>query len=569
MSSVNRSTFTAKLIAAALAVVSVLLFTGSVTDPVNVPKLFAIGGFAFAVLGSILNTVSFRVLRKAKAPLLTALIFLGISFVVLLKSKAPTSQSLYGVYGRNNGFILYLCLSLLFIASLSLVSRRDFLYVIYALLFAGVVNVAYGLWVMAFGDFVSWDNQYGNLLGTFGNPNFIGSFFGMFSALPFAVLLSRSIDNRLRVGALVLLPVVFITIMDTKAVQGKVLFVAAGGIALFFYVRNRFQSRYWSIAYVTASGVCFLVALFGTLQKGPLASLLYKETVSLRGEYWYAGWQTGVSNPWFGVGFDSLGDWYRRSRRDSALTLPGVDTVTNTAHNVYMDMFAFGGWPLFSAYTLISFLVILSIVKFIRRSKKFDVTFVTLVSVWACYQLQSIISINQVGLAIWGWITGGLLIAYSNLEQNPDNVIQPNLFKKEKGRTPTSTNEILSPKLLAGLLAVVGLLISVPPLSADMKWRDAQLSQDVAKVEAILTPSYMNPLSTNKMINVVGVFETNGFSDLAYKYAIEAVSFNPNSYETWRTITLLSKSTEQEKSDALVQMKKLDPLNPDLMELTK
>jgi len=116
---------------------------------------------------------------------------------------------------------------------------------------------------------------------------------------------------------------------------------------------------------------------------------------------------------------------------------------------------------------------------------------------------------------------------------------------------------------------VVGLLISVPPLSADMKWRNAQLSQDVAKVEAILTPSYMNPLSTNKMINVVGVFETNGFPDLAYKYALEAVRFNPNSYETWRTITLLSKSTEEEKIDALIQMKKLDPLNPGLMELTK
>jgi hypothetical protein len=568
MNSANRSKFTAKLIAAALAVVSILVFTESVTDPVNVTKLFALGGFAFAVFGSILNPVSLNVLSNFKTPGLTVLSFVIISLVVLSQSKAPVSQSLYGVYGRNNGFILYMSLSLLFIASLTLVARRDFLYVIYALLFAGITNVVYGLWVMAFGDFISWNNPYGNLLGTFGNPNFIGSFFGMFSSVLFATLLSRTMDKRFRIGAFLLLPIVFITIMDTKAVQGKVLFVAAGGIALFFYVRDRFQSNYWSIAYVGAAMACFLIALFGTLQKGPLASLLYKETVSLRGEYWYSGWQTGMSNPWFGVGFDSFGDWYRRSRSDSALTLPGVDTVTNTAHNVYMDIFAFGGWPLLIAYSLISVIVVASIIRFIKRNKKFDFIFVTLASVWTCYQLQSIISINQIGLAIWGWVTAGLVIAYSNLPQNMIDASHQNLEKKIKGRTSAGNGEVLSPKLLAGLLAVVGLLISAPPLSADMKWRDAQLSQDVAKVEAVLKPSYMNPLSTNKLINVIGVFETNGFHDLAHKYALEAIEFNPNSYETWRSITLLSKSTEGERIRALAQMKKLDPLNPNLKDQT-
>ena len=569
MNSAVRSKFTAKLIAASLAIVSVLLFTGSVTDPVNVTKLFAIGGFAFAVLGSILNPVSFRAFKKVKIPLLTVISFLAVSVVVLFQSKAPLTQSLYGVYGRNNGFILYLSLSLLFIASLTLISRRDYLYVIYALLFAGITNVVYGLWVMAFGDFIGWNNQYGNLLGTFGNPNFIGSFFGMFSSVLFATLFSGAMNKRFKFAALLLLPIVFITIMDTKAVQGKVLFVAAGGIALFFYVRDRFQSNYWSIAYIFAATVSFLAALFGTLQKGPLANLLYKETVSLRGEYWHSGWQTGLSNPWFGVGFDSLGDWYRRSRRESALTLPGVDTVTNAAHNVYMDVFAFGGWPLFIAYCALSLIVVFSIFKFIRQNKKFDFIFVTLVSVWTCYQLQSIISINQVGLAIWGWITAGLVIAYSNLDQNKLENSQPSLRSKGRGRTDSSFNEVLSPKLLAGLFAVVGLLIAVPPLSADMKWRDAQLSQDVAKVEAILKPSYMNPLSTSKIVNVVGVFETNKFYDLAHKYALEAVKFNPNSYESWRTITLLSKSTEQEKRKALAQMKRLDPLNPELKDLAK
>jgi hypothetical protein len=569
MTSATRSKLTAKIIAFSLAIVSVLVFTRSVTDPVNVTKLFAIGGFAFAALGSILNPEALKVLTSRKLPLLSAIGFLLISTVVLMQSRAPMAQSLYGVYGRNNGFILYLCLSMLFVASLTVISKRHFSYVVYSLIFAGILNVTYGLWVMAFGDFISWNNQYGDLLGTFGNPNFIGSFFGMFSSVLFAAALSRALSPKVRISALIFLPIVFFTIMETKAVQGKVLFVAAGGIALFFYVRDRLQSKYWSMGYIAAAAISFLAALSGTLQKGPLANLLYKETVSLRGEYWSAGWQTGLSNPWFGAGFDSLGDWYRRSRRESALTLPGVDTVTNAAHNVYMDLFAFGGWPLLVAYCAITICTLLSIVKFIRSNKGFDFTFVTLASVWTCYQLQSMISINQVGLAIWGWVIAGLIIAYANLTGDLKDNATPNSGKKNTNRIQAQSSEVISPKLLAGIFTVVGLLISVPPLSADMKWRDAQLSQDVNKVESTLKSSYMNPLSTNKLINVVGVFETNKFYDLAHKYAREAVQFNPNSYESWKTLTLLTKSSAEEKNEAFGMMKKLDPLNPTLEDQDK
>jgi hypothetical protein len=562
MNSLNTSKLTAKLIAFSTATVSVLVFTGAVTDPVNVTKFFVIGGFAFAALGSILNRDGLKALKARKFPLFSIIGFLLISSVVLLQSQAPISQSLYGVYGRNNGFILYLSLSLLLLASLTVTSRGHFSYVVYSLIFAGVVNLMYGLWVVAFGDFMGWQNDYGNLLGTFGNPNFIGSFFGMFSSVLFAATLSKGFSSRVRICALMLLPIVFFLIMHTKALQGKVLFVAAGSISIFFYLRGRFESAYWSIAYVAAAAIGFFVALFGTLQKGPLADLLYKETVSLRGEYWNAGWQTGLSNPWFGVGFDSLGDWYRRSRRESALTLPGVDTVTNAAHNVYLDLFAFGGWPLLTAYCAITLCTLFYIIKFVRDNKEFDFTFVTLVGVWICYQLQSVVSINQVGLAIWGWVVSGLLIAYAGLNGDSSGNYETDAGKKYRSKHQPHSSEVISSSLVAGILAVFGLLISAPPLSADMTWRNAQLSQNVSKVEASLTQSYMNPLSTFKLINVVGVFEANGFHDLAHKYAREAVQFNPNSYETWRMLTYLTKSSEEEKQEALTMMRKLDPLNP-------
>ncbi len=553
----------ARLSASTLSVVTIVVFTQSVTDPVNVTKLFFLGALAFATFGAALKSFNSHFMKINRLPLLFLTTFLLFSISTLVASNAPLSQSLYGVYGRNNGFLLYLLLGLLFISTLTITNQSLFRKYLVALAIAGVVNVLYALWVMAFGDFIGWNNPYGNLLGTLGNPNFIGSFFGMFAALLFAIIAAHTESKRLRIGAIILLPLVFLGIIDSHAVQGKVLFVAGAGIVVFYWIRSHFSSNWFSITYLGLALLGFTFALLGTLQKGPLADFLYKETVSLRGEYWHAGWMTGLANPIFGAGFDSYGDWYRRSRRESALKLPGVDTVTNTAHNVFLDIFAFGGWPLFISYILLVLLVVTSIVKFTVRNKNFDPIFVALVSVWACYQLQSTISINQIGLAIWGWAFGAAIVAYETNDSLTliDSAVNPTGVAGARRKAKNSQSSVISPGLTAGLAAVVGMLVAVPPLSADMKWRSAQTSQDASQVEAVLIQSYMNPLNTFQFINIVGVFETNNLTDLAYKYGVEAVRYNPDSYEAWRNLSQLSKTPEIERQKAFENMKRLDPLN--------
>jgi hypothetical protein len=558
----------ARLAAFTLSAVTIVVFTQSVTDPVNVTKFFFLGAFAFAAFGASLKTLNSQFIRTIKIPFLLLAAFLIFSISTLIASDAPYSQSLYGVYGRNNGFLLYLFLGLLFMSCLTITSTILFRKFLVALSIAGVVNVLYALWVMAFGDFMGWNNPYGNLLGTLGNPNFIGSFFGMFAALLFTSVASKTESKKLRIGALLLLPLVFLGIIDSHAVQGKVLFVAGAGIVLFFWVRDRFSSYWFSLAYLGTAFSGFAVALLGTLQKGPLSGLLYKETVSLRGEYWHAGWITGLANPIFGAGFDSYGDWYRRSRRESALSLPGVNTVTNTAHNVYLDIFSFGGWPLFISYILLVLLVLVSIVKFTLRNKNFDPTFVGLTSVWVCYQLQSTISINQIGLAVWGWAFGAAIVAYeindsrNSSSSDVSNAVSPTAKRNKK----TTQATFISPSLIAGLAAVLGALIAVPPLSADMKWRSAQESQDANQLIAILTPSYLNPINSFEINNIVGVFETNNLTDLSYKYGIQAIKFNPNNYDAWANLSNLRKTSEAEKKQAYARMKRLDPLNSTIGE---
>ena len=552
---------TSRIVAFGLAAVTVAVYSGGVTDPVNVTKLFVLGGFAFAAVASIIGKNFFSRFSDRKIGYAACLLFLAASLGVLLASTAPFSQSFYGAFGRNNGFLLYFLLVLIFVTSLSIGDNQQFKKYLSAMWFAGIVNVLYAVWVLAFGDFIGWNNPYGNLLGTLGNPNFIGSFFGMFSGLLIVTILSPTSTFRIRVLAVGFLPLLLLGIQQSHAGQGRVLFVASAAVVLFYYLYANTKRNYLTVAYLFSLLPVSLLALMGTLQIGPLKSFLYKTSVSLRGEYWYAAWQTGINHPFFGVGFDSFGDWYRRSRRESAMILPGPETVTNAAHNVYLDMFAFGGWTLFSVYVLVNLVVVVSIFRFTIRHKTFDPVFVSLVTIWLSYQLQSVISINQVGLAIWGWAIGGALIAYEkNAKKGVDDKATDNPhLRKKPPRGAQSAIQFSG--MFAGCGAVIGLIISAPPLSAVVKWRSAQLSQDATVYEQTLKPGFMNPMTSMKFDTTVNTFKINGLNDLAHKYALQAVKFNPDSFNAWKNLYVIPTSSIEEKKLALANLKRLDPLN--------
>jgi hypothetical protein len=298
--------------------------------------------------------------------------------------------------------------------------------------------------------------------------------------------------------------------------------------------------------------------VLGTLQVGPFTALLYKDSVSLRGQYWFAGIHMGLKNPLTGVGFDSYGDWYRFFRRSSALIRPGIDTVSNTAHNVFIDIFSFGGFPLLVTYALIVVFTGYCIIRHSYMNRKFDFTFVGLVSAWICFQTQSLISINQIGLAIWGWILSSAIIAYTRIHAK---VAISSAVVKQNSKQIQS---VVSPSLKVFSFAVVGFVLAVPPLSADVKWRSAQQTRQVQNVQNSLIPSYFNPQNVGKYLNTCTSFAQSNFPDLALDCALETVKFDPRSFEAWRIIALLPNSTALQKSEAKRHMKKLDPLNPNL-----
>ncbi len=551
-----------KVLASGLFLVSVTVMTRGLTDPVNVPKLLLLGVVASTLLGLLF---AFRIsLRKMKLmPILFVLaIYLSCAAVAVLRSDSPASQNIYGAYGRNNGFLAYLFLSILLVASILLTNRSSQLRILKSLIYVGYVNLIYCLWVILFGDFVPWNNPYGNILGTFGNPNFIGAFFGIFFGVLLAVGLGNEASKKFRISLLFLLPLTLFEIVDSSAIQGRVLAALSIGIVAIFYLYFNISHK---IAYIFSflSLVIGLFALAGAFQKGPLTDIIYKTSVSLRGQYWLAAWNTGQENPLFGVGMDAFGDWYRRSRDIRAIELPGINTVVNTAHNVPLDMFAFGGWPLFSAYLVIMGFALVSILRIIRGMTAYDAVGVGLITAWTCYQVQSIISINQIGLAVWGWVLSGSVIAYSRYSQV--EVIQKDVPATTKKQKVNRKSEFKPVSIVYGtIFGLAGLIIALPPLSADAKLRSAQVSRDAIKLEKTMDPGLFNPLNSQKFVLNIQAFESSGLFDLSHRYALKGVEWNPESYELWRLLFLIKNSTETEKKLAIKNMKRLDPLNPDV-----
>jgi hypothetical protein len=546
--------------------VAVLVVTGTVTDPVNVTKLFALGGVAAAAVAVLLAFGLQELWVSSKALVIFVGLFLIASLNAIMASEGPLGQNLYGAFGRNTAFIAYLLLISVTLSAAVLRRENSFKYLIWGLFGAGLVNVAYCTWVIAFGDFVPWENPYGNILGTFGNPNFVGAFLGLFGASVVAYSFKQGTSVAVRLGVLALFLITVYAIIDSNAIQGRVVVAAGLGIVGFYLVRSKFESLVAQIIYVVFVGVAGTFALLGALQIGPLTQYIYKTSVSLRGQYWQAGWNMGSDHPLTGVGFDTYGDWYRRARDAQALILPGPNTTTNAAHNVPFDVFAFGGWPLFASYLGILILSIIAIIKVTLRIRKYDAVFVTLTTAWTCYQLQSIISINQIGLAVWGWLFGGALIAYEVATRPKFDQAQTVQGKGKIGPVKKKQGEtVVTSTLIAGVGAVIGLLIAVPPYSADAKWRTALASQDVAKVEAALVPGYLNPANSFKYGSAVQLLENSKLFDLALKYAQIGVEFNSDNFDAWRVLYLVSKSSPEEKALALENMKRLDPKNPDVL----
>ncbi len=475
--------------------------------------------------------------------------------VVFVVSGGEKLQQLFGTTGRNTGLITYLAFSFLFVVAM-LASTNAFLNrFLFAALVVGIASLSYGVIQALGGDPFNWVNPYSPVFGFLGNPNFQSSLLGILGAVVFTQLLSRSVKMQIKGAYLVYLVVTAYVIKETDSQQGFLVLLIGSAISLGVFVNQR--SRVLGYSYLGLAVVGFVGVLLGTLNKGPLASLLYKDSVTYRGDYWRAGWKMTLENPIFGVGLDSYGDWYRRSRTIEATLRRGPDVTSNAAHNVFLDISSYGGFPLVLIYIALMVLVMVSAVKVIKRSQGFNAGFVGLVAGWVAFQAQSIISINQIGLALWGWVLSGLIIGYEINTRGGEVVVEKKTGKS--ATTPVQTSASTSLAMFVGL--VIGILVGMPPYLASAKYKGAL---ETSNPTVIQEAAYIWPIDYSRMIQVAMTLNDNKFEDQALQVAVDAVERFPDNYSVWSTLSVMKKATEEQKAQALAQMKRLDPLNPTL-----
>ena len=567
----------ARLFLFGLPIATIIVFT-NVTDPANAPKLFITGALAGGVCTLMIVFGIKQLWVDSKWLLISGFIFFLSMLNAILQSSSPFIQNLNGVHGRNTGFITYLLLLIIALGATCLREKRSFVFLSVAFLLAGLSNIIYGALTIIFGDFLPWNNATNSVIGFFGNTNFMGAFLGMFVAGAVAWSLGGSLAPWQRISLLCLSGVAFYEVIQTYAIQGRVLTVAGLFIAGFYYLRSRTQNSLPIFVY-SLTGVAFgVTALLGALQRGPLAEYIYKSTVSFRGQYWLAGIEMGTAHPFSGVGMDAYGDNYRKFRSlEAATNTPGPDTTTNAAHNVIIDFFASGGWPLMLSYLATLIIAAIALVRVTLRDRTYKPEFVALASVWICYQLQSIISINQIGLAIWGWVLTGSLVGYERASRkwsvdsskSGKNSEGPELMsrKKAKRNNGKEFEQGFTPGLVGAIGIAIGVLVAVPPFSSDLSWRSLFSNLNLQTIEEETKATYFKPTNSIQLVNAGILLESNQFYDLAYRYAKRAVEFNPNDFQSWQLLLSVTNATVEDKVEATANMKRLDPLNPKLFNV--
>jgi O-antigen ligase len=514
-------------------------------DPISVPKMFMLA----VVVGIGLIFVKFTVLQFRNWDLLT---YAAVSFAILLVMNllihnSALPERLFGVSGRSTGFLTLTAFLLLFlIARNSLYSISTFLYYL-----ASANIIVSGYFVSQFFgfDFANFQEYYGAPSSTLGNPNFVSGFLG-FSSIVFLDLFRKYLNK-----VLISLPLLMVFSVDvwviskTDSIQG---FVALG-LGLFTYFSYGIFVILGRAKFMRLSPI-FLMALtpimLGFLGIGPLSQYLTSTTVFSRLDYWRASLSMLLDNPLTGVGLDAFGDNYRLYRDDRALARFGESQITDSAHNVYLDIFSYGGLTLgflYVALNLIPLWLFLGKVRSVQSQSEMREQ-VVLLALWFAFQIQTLVSVNQIGVTIWIWLILGLMSS-SISERN-----QKTKAMKELGLGTM----LLSRTLMIGV-SITLVFFSYTPLRTNIEFLSAANKADGLAMKNIVERF---PQDSKLIALVASGFQNSNYSTLALEILNRGTRHNPDSFNLWKLIYENPKTPELEKNLALKELKRLDPRFP-------
>jgi O-antigen ligase len=452
-------------------------------------------------------------------------------------------EKIYGITGRNTGTVTYLCLIILLTSAIFAGGRDLNLSLLKGLTISGLISSIYGLIQFMGYDPFDWTNEYSSVIGFFGNPNFQSSFIAItiLAAIGFLIYIEKKLIRFLIL--FVQIPISIFVLLKTESLQGILLLVVGFsvlyGCALYRNVSKKsIFYLYCLVVFITLIG-----GILDMLRKTPWTPLIYKNSISERGDLWRAGLKMIHDQPLFGFGMDGFKDNFKIYRDESAF-VSGRTIIGDSPHNLFIEFGVGGGIPLVLIYGIINLMVLRSFIRVIRRSTEQNFTFYAVFSCWVMYLAQALISVSQIGLSIWGWLLSGAIIGFD-------------LNSISKGTNQTK-NIKMKKNYFTVFILMFGFILSILPVYSDYEFRAAVASGSIPRIEKSIK---LWPQSSERILVGVELLANNGFQDYALKFARLAVEANPNNFQAWQQLNLLPNSTKSEKQMARMKLKSLDPKN--------
>jgi len=505
-------------------------------DPFNSAKLILLLLVAGWILSHLINSYKENPInRKSPEFIPTVLV---ISFIVfLLTSTFMTDVFIVGLLGdtqRRNGFLAYFALCVIFLYAARTINFSNVLRIYKIAILIGLLLSAYGLMQINGKDFIKWDNPYNAMISTLGNPNFASATLAILSLLALYGIFLKNLPIVYKLFSIIFIVISLIDIISSDSRQGLlvIFFSLLVYVSIYFYYKNR-KIGFFVIFVSAFSGA---LAVAGMLQKGPLTSLLYKDSVSVRGYYWRAGIEMFKSDPLTGVGVDRYGAYFKEFREVGYPLKYGYEITSSNAHNTFIQLFATAGIFVGTLYLILIGYVLFSGIKLLLKSNSEDQKITLgLISAWIGFQAQSLISIDNIGVSVWGWLLGGAIIGLSNR-------INENLKETEIQRVSIKNASNVQINLFQPAISV---LILVPVIVFSSFFYKSE--SNLFFLKGITVPS--SPQNKQPVLDYVNKVINNPFSDPFYKY---------------RSAFFLSDMGLTDEAYIIISnLHKMDPKNPD------
>ena len=534
-----------------------LYFNTQYADPFNTAKLILLLITSGWLIGHVINSIKKREIEfksTTGVAVLISILFITFMFVSLIF----TDEKVIGLTGdqqRRLGWLTYFGFVIIFIFTATNL-RKIHQEVILKL---GIVNQlilgVYAMFQISGRDFVAWDNPYNSIITTVGNPNFASATLAVLSCISLLSLFNKNISKGFKILAIFSFILGLISIILSNSRQGIVSLIF--GFLFFVSVYFYFNSNKFKYVVPSISLLAVIAGIFGMLQKGPLSDLLYKPSVTLRGYYWDAGINMFTNKPFTGIGIDSYERYFFALRNVEYPLKYGFQISSSNAHNVFIQLFATCGIVVGTLYLLLIALIFFTGIRLVKNTEGNQRIFALgILSSWLAFQSQALISIDNIGLTVWGWFLGGAIIGFSDKSVKNENhkanskVVQIQLFQP-----------VVSTLFLIPLIILSTLLHRSETGTLSLQKVSVSGPMENAVIENLVNNVYENPVSLPqyKLYSNSILFSVN--QNLAKSRLAEL----ENKYK--RLLNVLYAKIEQNPGDLNIEftyrekISRLDPFN--------